>query len=203
MIDHVYVPVADIEKSLAFYAEALKPIGWSLSGNYDAASGPEGVPDLYGLGDRAPTARDLVQASGSVSGSLARPASTWASPVTATKLWMLRTRPPSKQAAPSKVGPPTGPTSRPATTPPTSPTLTATAWSSCTRLGTRRASHPVALRIAHLDPQARRAERLTALPVARSTIATESAVSRIARCSRTMASGVGRPPSRTGHASAH
>ncbi len=53
MIDHVYVPVADIEKSLAFYAEALKPIGWSLSGNYDAASGPEGVPDLYGLGDRA------------------------------------------------------------------------------------------------------------------------------------------------------
>ena len=53
MIDHVYISVTDVEKSLAFYAEALKPIGWSLSGNYDAAPGPEGVPDLHGLGDNA------------------------------------------------------------------------------------------------------------------------------------------------------
>jgi len=27
MIDHVYISVANVEKSLAFYAEALKPIG--------------------------------------------------------------------------------------------------------------------------------------------------------------------------------
>ena len=53
MIDHVYISVTHVEKSLAFYAEALKPIGWSLFGNYDAASGPEGVPDLHGLGDNA------------------------------------------------------------------------------------------------------------------------------------------------------
>src|SRR5690349_19351912 len=53
MIDHVYISVAHIEKSLAFYAEALKPLGWSLSGNYDAAGGPENVPDLYGLADSA------------------------------------------------------------------------------------------------------------------------------------------------------
>ena len=53
MIDHVYISVTHVEKSLAFYAEALKPLGWSLSGNYDAASGPEGVPDLHGLGDDA------------------------------------------------------------------------------------------------------------------------------------------------------
>jgi catechol 2,3-dioxygenase-like lactoylglutathione lyase family enzyme len=53
MIDHVYISVTHVEKSLAFYAEALKPLGWSLSGNYDAASGPEGVPDLHGLGDNA------------------------------------------------------------------------------------------------------------------------------------------------------
>jgi hypothetical protein len=46
MIDHVYISVTNVEKSLAFYAEALKPIGWSLFGNYDAAAGPEGVPDL-------------------------------------------------------------------------------------------------------------------------------------------------------------
>ena len=53
MIDHVYISVTNVEKSLAFYAEALKPIGWSLFGNYDAASGPEGVPELHGLGDNA------------------------------------------------------------------------------------------------------------------------------------------------------
>ncbi len=51
MIDHVYISVTNIEKSLAFYSEALKPLGWSLFGNYDSASGPEGVPDLYGIGD--------------------------------------------------------------------------------------------------------------------------------------------------------
>jgi catechol 2,3-dioxygenase-like lactoylglutathione lyase family enzyme len=51
MIDHVYVSVTDIEKSLAFYVEALKPLGWRRLGDYDAAAGPAAVPDLYGLGD--------------------------------------------------------------------------------------------------------------------------------------------------------
>ena len=51
MIDHVYISVTDVEKSLAFYAAALKPLGWSRFANYDATSGPENVPDLYGLGD--------------------------------------------------------------------------------------------------------------------------------------------------------
>ena len=45
--------MTDPEKSLVFYATALKPLGWSVSGNYRAASGTEGVPDLYGLGDHA------------------------------------------------------------------------------------------------------------------------------------------------------
>ena len=40
MIDHVYISVTDIEKSLAFYLEALKPLGWREIGNYDAAAGP-------------------------------------------------------------------------------------------------------------------------------------------------------------------
>jgi catechol 2,3-dioxygenase-like lactoylglutathione lyase family enzyme len=40
MIDHVYISVTNIEKSLAFYLEALKPLGWRESGKYDAASGP-------------------------------------------------------------------------------------------------------------------------------------------------------------------
>ena len=51
MIDHVYISVTDIKKSLAFYLEALKPLGWRELGNYDAAAGPASVPDLYGLGD--------------------------------------------------------------------------------------------------------------------------------------------------------
>src|SRR5258708_39229093 len=51
MIDHVYISVTDIDRSLAFYSEALKPLGWSPVGNYDSASGPKGVPDLYGIGD--------------------------------------------------------------------------------------------------------------------------------------------------------
>lgn len=53
VIDHVYISVTDVEKSLAFYSEALKPLGWGRFGSYDAASGPDGVPDLYGLGDDA------------------------------------------------------------------------------------------------------------------------------------------------------
>ena len=52
MIDHVYISVTNIEKSLAFYLAALKPLGWREFGNYDAASGPDTVPDLYGIGDR-------------------------------------------------------------------------------------------------------------------------------------------------------
>jgi catechol 2,3-dioxygenase-like lactoylglutathione lyase family enzyme len=51
LIDHVYISVSNIERSMAFYAEALRPLGWREFGNYDAASGPESVPDLYGLGD--------------------------------------------------------------------------------------------------------------------------------------------------------
>ncbi|MEV6071554.1 VOC family protein [Nocardia sp. NPDC052001] len=51
MIDHVYVSVTDIEKSLAFYIAALKPLGWREFGKYDSASGPDNVPDLFGVGD--------------------------------------------------------------------------------------------------------------------------------------------------------
>jgi catechol 2,3-dioxygenase-like lactoylglutathione lyase family enzyme len=51
MIDHVYISVTDINKSLAFYGEALKPLGWRAFGDYKSASGPEGIPDLFGIGD--------------------------------------------------------------------------------------------------------------------------------------------------------
>ena len=48
MIDHVYISVTNIENSVAFYLEALKPLGWHECGSYSSASGPEGVPDLFG-----------------------------------------------------------------------------------------------------------------------------------------------------------
>ena len=51
MIDHVYISVTNIQKSLAFYCEALKPLGWKEFGNYKSASGPKSVPDLFGIGD--------------------------------------------------------------------------------------------------------------------------------------------------------
>ena len=60
MIDHVYISVTDIEKSLALYLEALKPLGWRAFGNYDAASGPDNVPDLFGI---SPDASDTGPAS--------------------------------------------------------------------------------------------------------------------------------------------
>ena len=44
MIDHVYISVSDIDKSLAFYFAALKPLGWKIFGNYNSASGPEFRP---------------------------------------------------------------------------------------------------------------------------------------------------------------
>src|SRR5262249_19537230 len=53
MIDHVYISVTNIEKSLAFYTKALKPLGWRAIGNYHSGSGPEGIPDLYGICDDA------------------------------------------------------------------------------------------------------------------------------------------------------
>ncbi|PCE23285.1 hypothetical protein BWP39_26790 [Paraburkholderia acidicola] len=63
MIDHVYISVIDIDRSLAFYSEALKPLGWRVFGNYDAASGPKGVPDLYGIGDDVYGKGDAVGSS--------------------------------------------------------------------------------------------------------------------------------------------
>ncbi|HEY1443393.1 MAG TPA: VOC family protein [Acidimicrobiales bacterium] len=53
MIDHIYVSVSDVPRSLAFYASALKPLGWKELGSYDSSTGPAGIPDLYGLADEA------------------------------------------------------------------------------------------------------------------------------------------------------
>ena len=64
MIDHVYLSVSDPVRSLAFYAAALTPLGWAEFGKYDGASGPDTVPDLWGLiedaGDSEPKIRSSI-----------------------------------------------------------------------------------------------------------------------------------------------
>jgi catechol 2,3-dioxygenase-like lactoylglutathione lyase family enzyme len=48
MIDHVILTVSDFERSVAFYAEALKPLGIT---NFTDYEGHAGHPDLKGFGD--------------------------------------------------------------------------------------------------------------------------------------------------------
>ena len=50
-IDHVFIPVTNIDSARAFYAAALAPLGWGEFGAYDSAAGPDWIPNLYGFGD--------------------------------------------------------------------------------------------------------------------------------------------------------
>jgi hypothetical protein len=53
VLDHIYISVSDLPRSLVFYAAALEPLGWRELGSYDSSTGPAEVPDLYGLADGA------------------------------------------------------------------------------------------------------------------------------------------------------
>ncbi len=86
----------------------LKPLGWSAFGNYDSASGPEGVPNLYGSGDD-------VFGSGKAVGS---------------RIWLRQRKPGETGLYLGIVCDTNEPTSPPATIPPTSPTSTAIVLSS-------------------------------------------------------------------------
>jgi len=48
MIDHIILTVSDFERSVAFYAKALKPLGITNFVDYE---GHDGHPDLKGFGD--------------------------------------------------------------------------------------------------------------------------------------------------------
>jgi hypothetical protein len=63
MIDHVYVSVSDPVRSLAFYLAALEPLGWREFLTYDSSSGPNSVPDLWGLIDGDPAAASVIRTS--------------------------------------------------------------------------------------------------------------------------------------------
>ena len=51
MIDHIYLPVKDIDRSLEFYDALLTPLG--LAHRWDF-KGRDGWPDLYGFGGDGP-----------------------------------------------------------------------------------------------------------------------------------------------------
>jgi catechol 2,3-dioxygenase-like lactoylglutathione lyase family enzyme len=53
MLDHIYISVNDVTRSLAFYVATLEPLGWRELGSYDSSTGPAEVPDLHGLADGA------------------------------------------------------------------------------------------------------------------------------------------------------
>lgn len=50
MLDHIFLTVSDIDRSIAFYAAALAPLCIAKSHDYDGKDGPPGHPDLKGFG---------------------------------------------------------------------------------------------------------------------------------------------------------
>jgi catechol 2,3-dioxygenase-like lactoylglutathione lyase family enzyme len=50
MLDHVFISVSDIDRSIGFYEKALAPLGIVHAQDYDGKDGPLGHPDLKGFG---------------------------------------------------------------------------------------------------------------------------------------------------------
>ncbi|WP_422156482.1 VOC family protein [Vreelandella titanicae] len=50
MLDHIFISVSDIERSIRFYDAALTPLGITARLNYNGKDGPAGHPDLKGFG---------------------------------------------------------------------------------------------------------------------------------------------------------
>lgn len=50
MLDHVFISVSDIDRSITFYEKALAPLGIAHALDYDGRQGPAGHPDLKGFG---------------------------------------------------------------------------------------------------------------------------------------------------------
>lgn len=52
MLDHIFLSVSDITRSIRFYEATLIPLGITARLDYDGKDGPPGHPDLKGFGAR-------------------------------------------------------------------------------------------------------------------------------------------------------
>lgn len=52
MLDHVFLSVSDVSRSVRFYEAVLTPLGITARLDYDSKDGPPGHPDLKGFGAR-------------------------------------------------------------------------------------------------------------------------------------------------------
>jgi catechol 2,3-dioxygenase-like lactoylglutathione lyase family enzyme len=50
MLDHVFISVSDLDRSIDFYTATLTPLGITARVDYDGNLGPAGHPDLKGFG---------------------------------------------------------------------------------------------------------------------------------------------------------
>lgn len=50
MLDHIFLTVSDIARSIAFYERVLPVLGIAARHDYDGKDGPAGHPDLKGFG---------------------------------------------------------------------------------------------------------------------------------------------------------
>lgn len=50
MLDHIFLSVSDVNRSIDFYTAALMPLGITGRLDYDGKDGPPGHPDLKGFG---------------------------------------------------------------------------------------------------------------------------------------------------------
>ena len=52
MLDHIFLSVSDVDRSVAFYTAALAPLDITRQHDYAGKDGPPGHPDLKGFGAR-------------------------------------------------------------------------------------------------------------------------------------------------------
>jgi catechol 2,3-dioxygenase-like lactoylglutathione lyase family enzyme len=50
MLDHIFLSVSDLDRSIAFYTATLTPLGITTRLDYDGNDGPPSHPDLKGFG---------------------------------------------------------------------------------------------------------------------------------------------------------